>query len=337
MLERIVSWRKVVGWCLLIGIGSVLLAACGSSQGKSSGGASNGPKKKIIAFLYAPRGFNDVSKAWWNGWEQGAKNLGSSFEVELKATEKVEPEAGEYLSFIEQALVEKPAGIVVVPNVASAMQSGLERIASAGTKVLLMDENISGMRNKVSFVGTNNKVAGETAAKWMSQQKLPSDEVAVFGSPPGISSADERLAGIEEGLAGSKLKVVTLKRIPCESTPARTELAGVLTTHPNLGGVFTICDNMALGAIQALKASGKHGIELASIDATAAGVESIIKGTGIDAEVAQHLFKVGQESIETLGRALEGKRVPADVDTGSELVTAANAKEYLKQAAAESK
>ena len=65
--------------------------------------------------------------------------------------------------------------------------------------------------------------------------------------------------------------------------------------------------------------------------------DAILKHKGIDAEVAQHLLKVGQTSVTTLVQALQGKAVPANVDTGTDLVTEDNATAYLQKAAAESK
>jgi ribose transport system substrate-binding protein len=337
--------RRIVVALLALCVGG-LLAACGSSSKSSSSNASTGSAaattsaspKKIMVFVFAPRGFNDVTKAWWNGLEQGASSLGPSFDVQIKGTDKLVTDAGDYLNFIQQSLVQKPDGIVVVPNVAAAMKTGLERIASQGIKVLIMDQDVPDMTGKVGFVGTDNKVAGATAAKWMLSQKLKSNEVGVIASTPGTTSTDDRLAGFQSALANSKLKIVATKRLTCgDSAAARADMADMLTANPNLGGVFTVCDLHALGAAQALKAAGKLDVQLASIDASTAGVQSIIKGTGVDAEVAQHLLKVGQTSVETLGKALTGEQVPANTDTGSELVTAANAKTYLTEAAAESK
>jgi ribose transport system substrate-binding protein len=327
---------------------SVLLAACGSggSDTSASSGSSpassettaaeTGSPQTIKAFVFAPRGFNGVTKSWWNGMEQGASALGSGFHVEILAPDKLTTDPGEYLNFVNQAIVDQPEGIVVVPNVAEAMKSGLERIAASGVKVLIMDQDVVGMKGKVSFVGTNNEKAGAQAAEWLLEQKLPSDEIAILASTPGTTSTDDRLAGFEGAIAGSDLKVVALKKFECgESTEARTVMADILTANPNLGGVYSVCDIHALGAAQALQAANKLDVQQVSIDASEEGVEAIINEAGIDAEVAQRLVKVGKTSVETLGKALEGESVPPSIDTGSELVTASNAKAFLAKSKAE--
>ena len=322
-----------------------LAAGCGSNDGggsTTSSAAAPAKKQKIMTFVFAPRGFNDVTKAWFNGFDAAAKQLGSSVEVQQKATSKIEPDAGPYLTFIRSALVQRPDGIVVVPNNAAALTSGLEQIAAQGTKVLIMDQDVPKMDNKVAFVGTDNKAAGKVAADWMIEQakagKLPSNEVGILRSPPGITSTDDRAAGFKAALAGSDLKVVSELAPACnDSADARSAMADMLTAHPKLGGVFSVCDIIATGAARVLIAKGKDAVAHVSVDASKQGVDAILNHKGIDAEVAQHLLKVGQSSVTTLARALQGKTVPAIVDTGTDLVTEANATSYLQKAAAESK
>jgi ABC-type sugar transport system substrate-binding protein len=114
-------------------------------------------------------------------------------------------------------------------------------------------------------------------------------------------------------------------------------MADMLTAHPQLGSTFSVTDIYALGSAQELQAAHKLNVEQVSIDATAQGVQLILNHGGINAEVAQHLKKVGYTAVVTLGKALNGQPVPADIDTGTTLVTAANAKVYLKQVLADSK
>jgi ribose transport system substrate-binding protein len=337
--------RRCALVCAFIAAMLVLAAGCGSDsneKGATASTAAPAKKAKIMTFVFAPRGFNDVTKAWFNGFDAAARQLGGSVQLEQKATSKLEVDAAPYLTFIKSALVQKPDGIVVVPNNAAAMTSGLQQIAAQGTKVLIMDQDVPKMTNKVAFVGTDNKAAGKVAADWMLEQfkagKMPSNQVAILRSPPGISSIDDRTAGFKEALSGSDLKVVTELAPACnDSADSRSAMADALTAHPKLGGVFSACDVIATGAARTLLAKGKDAIAHVSIDASKQGVDAIIGHKGIDAEVAQHLLKVGQSSVVTLVQALQGTKVPANVDTGTDLVTEDNAQSYLEKAAAESK
>lgn len=318
------------------------IAACGSSSSGSNTSADGTAKpKRILTFIYTPRGFNDVTRAWSNGFDAATSRLGDAVTVQQKNTSKVEPDAGAYLTFIRSALVQRPDGIVVVPNNAAAMASGLQRIADEGTKVLIMDQDVPTMSNKVAFVGTDNRAAGGVAARWMLEQakagRISSKEVGILGAPPGISSIDDRMAGFKEALQGSGLKVVSELAPACnDSADARTAMADMLSAHPRLGAVFSVCDVIATGAARAMQAQHRD-LAHVSVDASKQGVDLILQHKGIDAEVAQHLLRVGQASVTTLADALRGKQIPAKVDTGTDLVTEANASGYLQKAAEESK
>jgi ribose transport system substrate-binding protein len=344
-VRYIARTRRCALVCALIAAMLVLAAGCGSDnddKGGTTSTATAAKKAKIMTFVFAPRGFNDVTRAWFNGFDAAGRELGSSVDLQQKATSKLEVDAAPYLTFIKSALVQKPDGIVVVPNNAAAMTSGLQQIAAQGTKVLIMDQDVPKMDDKVAFVGTDNKAAGKVAADWVLEQfkagKMPSNQVAILRSPPGISSIDDRTAGFKEAIAGTELKVVTELAPACnDSADARSAMADALTTHPKLGGVFSACDIIATGAARTLIGKGKDAIAHVSVDASKQGVDAIIKHKGIDAEVAQHLLKVGQSSVVTLAQALQGKTVPAKVDTGTDLVTEDNATSYLDKAAAESK
>jgi ribose transport system substrate-binding protein len=337
--------RLALAIVLVLGLVAV---GCGSDEKKSGSGgqsdsaASPAKPKKVIAFVFGPRGFNDVTKAWFNGFDAAAQSLGGKVDLEVKGMGKLEPEAAPYLNFIRQALVTKPDGIVVVPNNGTAMKSGLEQIASQGTKVLIMDQDVPDMNGKVSFVGTDNRNAGKQGADYLIKQfesgKMKSNKVAVLGSAPGVTSTDDRLAGFLDAIKGSPLKVVAKRAPKCEDgTKGRSTMADVLSANPDLGGVYSVCDIIALGAAQALKAADRLDVQHVSVDASTAGVKAIQSKAGINAEIAQHLLKAGQLSVETLVKALQGEQVPPQVDTGTTLVTDANAAEYLQTASEESK
>jgi ABC-type sugar transport system substrate-binding protein len=336
------NWKALALVALVVAaLGAV---GCGGSDNTSGTGAvsASAQPKKIFTFVFGPRGFNDVTRAWFNGFDAAAAKLRDRFTIEQKATGKLETDAAAYLSFIRSSLAQQPDGIVVVPNNAAAMAAGLKQIAKDGTKVLIMDQDVPDMPGKVAFVGTDNAAAGKVAADWMIQQakdgELRSNEIGVLASAPGISSTDDRLRGFLDGLKGSNLKVVAKLAPQCnDSADSRSAMADMLSAHPNLGGVFSVCDVIALGAARAIQAQAKGAVKQISIDASKQGVDRILAHGGIDAEVAQHLLAAGEQSVETLGKALDGEPVPKVVDTGTDLVTEENAKSYLAKASAESK
>jgi ribose transport system substrate-binding protein len=95
-------------------------------------------------------------------------------------------------------------------------------------------------------------------------------------------------------------------------------------------GVFATNDQMALGAMEALEARGLRGkVKIVGFDATKEAVQATADGR-MTGTVAQSPRAMGQKGIESALAVIEGKVVESRIDTGTELVTAANAAQYLK-------
>lgn len=319
---------------------SVAVVSALVAGGCSDGAPASEDTPKIFAFSPFPADFNEVTRQWFNGLEQGAAEAG--VDLEAKATAQVEDNTARYQSFIRSALVQQPDAIIVIPYNATAERPGLERIIKDGTPVLIMNQEVPKLDSKVAFVGADNVKAGQIAAKWMIEEyesgTFSSNKVGVLRSAPGITGTDDRLEGFKQGLEGSKLKVVS-ELTPNELTSAegRTSTVDMLSAQPDLGALFCVTDILALGAAEALRAKNRLDVVHASIDASESGVKTMIDDGAIDAEVALHNFTDGKQSVLTLAKHLKGQDVPQAVDTGTTLVTADSAQEYLLRVEKESK
>jgi ribose transport system substrate-binding protein len=201
-----------------------------------------------------------------------------------------------------------------------------------------MDQDVPNFPDKAAFVGSDNKKTGAIAAKWLIDQynagKLPSNEVAILKGPPGTTSTDDRVTGFKDALAGSKLKIVS-ELVPgtgCGDTAkAVSTSADLLSAHPKLGGIFTVCDLIGTGTAKALVKAGRTNVLQVSVGNSADDVKLIKAGNkGFDAMVAQDFGKVAETAVQTLAAVLQGKHVDKEVtDNGGQLVSAENADQYL--------
>ena len=102
----------------------------------------------------------------------------------------------------------------------------------------------------------------------------------------------------------------------------------ILAGNPNIKGIFGSNDNMALGAIEALKAAAKlKDVMVVGYDANPDAATSILAGE-MTASIAQAPKKIGGLGIQTLVDLKAGKQVPLVIDTGTVLVTKDNADQY---------
>ena len=105
-------------------------------------------------------------------------------------------------------------------------------------------------------------------------------------------------------------------------------MENILTGNPNLKGVFGSNDNMALGAVEALKGANLAGkVMVVGFDANPDAAAAILAGE-MTATVAQAPSNMGKFGVENLLKLIKGETIPAVIDTGTELVTKDNAAKY---------
>jgi ABC-type sugar transport system substrate-binding protein len=98
----------------------------------------------------------------------------------------------------------------------------------------------------------------------------------------------------------------------------------MLQAHPDIDTVFACNDVMALGAVEAIAASGRTGrVRVLGFDAIDDARRAIEAGT-MAASVAQFPEEMGRVAIETAARIIRGERVPAEQGIRIELVTSSS-------------
>jgi ribose transport system substrate-binding protein len=102
----------------------------------------------------------------------------------------------------------------------------------------------------------------------------------------------------------------------------------ILAGNPNIKGIFGSNDNMALGAVEALKAAAKlKDVMVVGFDANPDAAASILAGE-MTASVAQAPGNIGGFGIQALVDLKAGKTLEPWIDTGTVLVTKENADKY---------
>jgi ribose transport system substrate-binding protein len=183
----------------------------------------------------------------------------------------------------------------------------------------------------VSFVGADNRRAGRLAGEYMVKLLGGKGKVAVIRGILGIRTHDDRLAGFRDAIATAPgIELVTVQPANSERALGMSVMENILTTHPDLKGVFATNDQMALGAVEAVAARNATGkVAVIGIDATKEAVTAVQKGS-MAADVGMHPEALGRLSVETAIKAARGETVEKTIDTGQTLVTKENAAELLR-------
>jgi ABC-type sugar transport system substrate-binding protein len=174
-----------------------------------------------------------------------------------------------------------------------------------------------------TFIGTNDLDAGTLAATKMVSLLHGAGTVALIGGPAGNVNSRRRFSGFERGIRGTRVKVVV--RVDADYDRGRAEVAAerILRQRPRLSAFFVVNDEMALGVVDAVRATGRAGVTIVGVDGIPEALDAVRDGT-ISATVSQYPYVMGQMAIEACIAAAGGVRLPATVDAPIAVVTKSN-------------
>ena len=238
-------------------------------------------------------------------------------------------DAGE-IAAIQDMVAKGVKGIAIAPT-SPAVVPALKKAVKAGVKIVLIDNDIPAWKGKSSVVATNNFNGGVLAGKFFAAHLKAGDKLGILAGVPGVPSLDDRVNGMLKGLGAlkSQLKIVGKLETDCDQTKGFTQAQTILTANPDLKAMYSACGPPALGADQAL--TNAH-IDPASFfmigyDAQPEEIAQIKSGRE-NGSVAQFPFNIGLYGVQTLWKVVNHKKVPKNVDTGTALVTKANAAKF---------
>jgi ABC-type sugar transport system substrate-binding protein/anti-anti-sigma regulatory factor len=97
-----------------------------------------------------------------------------------------------------------------------------------------------------------------------------------------------------------------------------------LAAHPEIVGVFSASDGMALGALDVIEAAGRAGeIAVVGFDGQPEGLTAVHAGR-LGATVDQPAYTIGWTAADAVGHLLRGEDIPTVITIPSKLITAQN-------------
>jgi ABC-type sugar transport system substrate-binding protein len=264
---------------------------------------------------------------YWAAFEKGALEKGKELGVEvIVVAPPSETDVQAQISQIEDLIAQKVSGIALAPTDPAALGPVVDQAKEAGIPVVFVDG--AGTNEGVPFVGTNNLAGGKLAGEFMCKNLQKGAEVAILQGVMTTTNGADRYNGAKEALEGCGMKIVSAQPADWDRAKGLSVTETILSGNPNLAGIFGSNDNMAIGAVEALKAAEKLSkVMVVGYDANPDAANSIQAGE-MTASIAQAPGKMAGLGIQTLVDMKAGKKVEMNVDPGTVLVTKDNANDY---------
>jgi ribose transport system substrate-binding protein len=264
---------------------------------------------------------------FWAAVESGAMEKGKELGVAVVVlAPPAESDVQAQIAQIEDQIAKGVAGIALAPTDPNALAPVVEAAKAKGIPVVFVDTK--GINEGVSFIGTNNEAGAKLAADFICSKIEKGSEVVILQGIVTQSTGKARADGAKAGLEGCGLKVVAEQTAEWDRAKGLTVTENILTGNPNIKAIFASNDNMALGAVEALKAANKlSDVMVVGFDANPDAAASVLAGE-MTATVAQAPRNMGAFSIDALAKLKGGGTLDAWVDTGTVLVDKSNAEQY---------
>lgn len=165
------------------------------------------------------------------------------------------------------------------------------------------------------YVGSIEREAGEMQAEYIGAQLKENAKVCILQGSLGHEGALERTAGVEEKLKElyPTIEVIAVQPADWQKDEALTVTENWLTTFDNdVDAIFANNDEMALGAVNALKAAGIEDCLVAGIDGTKDGIAAIKDG-GLACSVFQDAAGQGAGACELAAKIVREGGVEEDI------------------------
>jgi len=189
---------------------------------------------------------------------------------------------------VEAAIIQGVDGIIISPNEVDAMAPALQQAVDAGIPVVTIDRRVDNVPGILAHVGADNVKGGEAQGQLIMELFPDGAKVLNLQGQPGSSPAIDRNAGVHNVLDEHAEKYPFV----FEQTANFARDRGLSVTEAGLAGlaeppdvIVAANDDMALGAIEAIKASGQD-IPVIGFDALPEALASI-QGGELSASIEQ--------------------------------------------------
>ncbi|MBC7251233.1 MAG: sugar-binding protein [Anaerolineae bacterium] len=331
---------KRLSWLLLVVMVAALVTSCLGPAATPTTPPAEETKAPPAAEEFRVVVIGKSVHPYWSNVEKGvraaAKDLGLKDDQAIFFVPPTE-DVAKQIETMETYIAQGVTGIAVAPSDPNALEPVMKKAADAGIIVTTLDTPPVEGSVSLVYIGTDNYAAGQEAGKVMKELLPEGGKVGIGRGSDTALNALQRTDGFLDAIKGTNIEA--LEPVNDKEDAARAlELANsVLSANPDLAGAFGVYAYNGPAWATAIKEAGRVGkTKLVCFDATTDIINGIKEGV-INATVAQREFDMGYKSVQLIYLiATKGQEAAMEemgvvngvIDTGVDVITAANLKEY---------
>ena len=301
-----------------------VLAGCGKQEATDGENSGSG-KLKIGVSYYALSGeYNANLKSAMQSYFDEA---GLADKVELSVTD-AGGDANTQNSQLENMIAGGVNAIILIPGDATAQAVMVEEAHAQNIPVIELCTKTEAEDYRTSFVGSDDIVAGRMLMDYLGDLVDGKGDMIIFHGPTGVSAEINRHTGAQQMIKEKNwdIKVVAEKVCNWSREEAMTAMENIITSGMKFDIIFAENDEMAVGALSALKDSGLKYV-IGGIDAIPDAVQAVADGD-MDCTFVQDYITQAKTALDVAIKAASGEQVDASYDIDFVLITKENVADF---------
>lgn len=319
--------KKAKKWMALL-LAAVMtmavLAGCGKQEATDGENSGSG-KLKIGVSYYALSGeYNANLKSAMQSYFDEA---GLADKVELSVTD-AGGDANTQNSQLENMIAGGVNAIILIPGDATAQAVMVEEAHAQNIPVIELCTKTEAEDYRTSFVGSDDIVAGRMLMEYLGDLVDGKGDMIIFHGPTGVSAEINRHTGAQQMIKEKNwdIKIVAEKVCNWSREEAMTAMENIITSGMKFDIIFAENDEMAVGALSALKDSGLKYV-IGGIDAIPDAVQAVADGD-MDCTFFQDYITQAKTALDVAIKAASGEQVDASYDIDFVLITKENVADF---------
>src|SRR5687767_2093889 len=298
-------------------------------------GAASCAKKEDDQFVV---GFSQMESdnPWRIAQTQSLKDEAAKRGYQLVVTD-AQGQTAKQVSDVEDLIARGVDVILLAPREFEGLTPALQAAKAASIPVILVDREAAGTPGTdfVTFLGSNFVEQGKRAAEWLIKETGGTAGIVELTGTPGSSVAADRARGFREAIAQHPgMRILASQTGEFSRANGQRVMQNIAQSlGRQITAVYAHNDEMALGAIQALRASGLEpgrDVKIVSIDGQRAALEAIQRGE-LGATVESNP-RFGPIAFETIEQVRKGEQVPVKKLITDRFFDRTNAAQFVAEA-----
>ncbi|NYI69205.1 D-ribose ABC transporter substrate-binding protein [Spelaeicoccus albus] len=304
------------------------MSGCGGSSSDSSSkdSASKDSKGGLISLIT-----NDPANPFWSAEADAVKAEGKKLGYKVSVTAH-KGDTKKESDLVDSAITKGSKAILLDPANANGSIGAVKKIVKADIPVFLVNAEINKQGLAKAQLVSNNAQGAALGAKQFVKAMGGKGKYVELKGPSSDNNSATRSNGYKTVLSQyPKMKLVETQVAGWDQKLGHDKMQSILQAHPDIDGVLSGNDTMALGAIAALKEAGKlDKVVVGGFDGIPDAADAIKAGSQ-DYTVLQPVVEFSKKAVDEADKYLKTGKTGAPQEKQSfdcSLITKKNIGKY---------